>query len=242
MVIPGPGPAPSVPDTSRAQVVQVVPMTGAAPIPIAGPAGAPVQVETAPGAPLEVYGPAGAPVEVYGPAGAPVEVSGPAGAPVQVETAPGAPLEVMAPDHMNALATLQGCGYAHVHVENLSMLEINTGWSDMGDAGYFESPASPPAAWCPVCLILSNPQTCPYLFDFHVTVTDLVNATVIGNFYNYFTVLPGASVQKFFNIPQFPDTAECIVRYNLRWRPTGTPGTDKYFSMAVFATLRPSND
>ena len=224
MVIPGPGPVPpsTVPNTSRAPVVQVVPMSGGLPIPVSGAAGAPVLVENLPGAPLEVYGPSGLPVEVSTPTGAPLEVS--------------------TPDHMNALATLQGCGYAHVHVENLSMQETTLSWIDMGDAGYFDAPANPPAAWCPVCLTLRNPQTCPYLFDFHVTIHDVVNAVMISEFFNYFTVQPGQSVMKFFNVPQFPDSADCYVRYVLKWIPTGTPGTDKYFSMAVFATLRPNND
>lgn len=244
MVIPGPGPVPpsTVPNTSRAPVVRVVPMEDGNPIPISGPAGAPVVIENLPGAPLEVYGPAGAPLEVSTPTGAPLEVSTPTGAPLEVSTPAGAPLEVIASDHMNALATMQGCGYSHVQVERLNMYQSQSGWTDMGDLGYFDPPASPPASWCPVCLVLNNPQTCPYIFDFHVTVYDIVNADVIGEFYNYFTVQPGFSVQKFFNVPQFPDSAECYVRYNLKWIPNGTPGTDKQFSMAVFATLRPSND
>ena len=220
--VPNPGPTPSSTFTGRAPIVQIVPMVDGPPIPITGDGGAP----------LEVTGPAGAPVEVATPAGAPLEVYGPAGAPVEVASS----------DHMNALATLQGCGYPFVHMESLPMDVNQTGWSDMGDTGYFDPPVSPPAAWCPVCVTLRNPQTCGYMFDFHVTINDLTNNRIISEFFNYFTVLPGNSVLKFFNVPQFVNTAETGVTYMLRWIPLAAPGPSTYFSVAIFATLRPSND
>jgi hypothetical protein len=145
---------------------------------------------------------------------------------------------------MNALATLQGCGYdaANVHLERCLMAVNQTGWTDWGNPGCFDPPTNPPAAWCPVCLTLSNPQTCGYMFDFHVTVYDITNSATVSEFFNYFTVLPGNSVMKFFNVPQFPGAAEVSVTYMLRWIPLAAPGPSTYFSVAIFATLRPSND